>query len=86
MSKPAPIINRAETGAAIDRAMEALKALKGQLKAKKLSGRAMTSLLEVATDELRIIAVPINEQHSADLDAAIAHYRSFTGVGGEDDA
>ncbi len=74
MSKAQPIINRAEAGAAIDRAMDALKAIKNQLKAKKLSGSALNSLMEVAQDELRAVADPIRNQHYADIDALVLRY------------
>jgi glucose-6-phosphate-specific signal transduction histidine kinase len=48
--------------------MDALKALKNQLRAKKLSGRSLHKLLDVATDELRFLEQPIEAQWNRDLD------------------
>lgn len=75
--KPVPIINRAETGAAIDRTMEALKAVKGQLKAKKLNASALNDLMRVAMEELRAIFGPINDQYHADLQASIDDHLTY---------
>lgn len=80
MKKTQPIINRAETNAAIDRAMDALKAMKNQLKAKKLNGSSLNSLLGVVDDELRAIKMPIYNQYNADLDDLVLEGRRLAGL------
>jgi len=72
-------INRTETSAAIDRAMDALKAMKNQLKAKKLNGSSINSLLTVAKDELRSIEEPIYQLYHADIDTLVTKYSMALG-------
>lgn len=77
MTKAKPVVDRTEAGAAIDRSIELLKTLKVHLRAKKLDGRTLDSLLEAVSRNLEPTAKQFQQQRSDDLDADIALYASL---------
>jgi hypothetical protein len=75
--KPASIAP--EANAVIDRTMATLNAMKSQLKAKKLNGRALHSLLDVALDELRTLEAPFQQMRYAEIDQLLLDTRRMIG-------